>query len=436
MSVSSVGTVNEVNQSRGSLRAWMVVFSASLYFFFQFIQLNMLNSLGASAFQYFHVTSAQFANFTANYFLGDVLFLFPAGIIIDRCSTRKVLIVAMFASILSTFGIAMSTHIIQADICRFITGASAAFCVLSIVKLASRWFPPKRLAFVIGLAITFAMLGGYVAQTPLAQLSHYYGFKNAMLVNMSVGVLFFIFLIVTVKDCPSSASADTTKAQAPANSAHGFISSIMLVLKNPQNWLAGIFASLINLPVFLLGASAADMYLEQVGGFSFMQASSIAGMLFIGMIIGCPLFGWWSDTIEKRRFPMIVGVVASLAIILAIMYLSHHSFDLQLLLFFMLGVSISAQTLAYPLVAESNPDSIIGTANGLASVFIMSGGFLIPLFTWLLTYHSSGVLVDGVPQYSLLNFQHAFFMMPVAFLLALIAALLIKETGCRNISQS
>ena len=132
------------------LQPWIVCFSAALFFFFEFMQVNMFNALDPALIKTFHMSAIQLGHLSANYFYANVIFLFPAGMILDRISTRKAIVAAMLASVLCTFGFALSHAVWQAEICRFMTGIGGSFCLLSSVRLASRWFDSKQLALVIG----------------------------------------------------------------------------------------------------------------------------------------------------------------------------------------------------------------------------------------------------------------------------------------------
>ncbi|WP_235379046.1 MFS transporter [Candidatus Coxiella mudrowiae] len=108
------------------------------------------------------------------------------------------------------------------------------------------------------------------------------------------------------------------------------------------------------------------------------DASFVNSMLFIGTIIGAaPVVGWLSDRIKRRRIPMMVGAVIALFLILLLMYLPYLSLLallVLLIIFWGLGFIISTQIISYPLIAESNPLALTGTAEGMASVLIMAVG--------------------------------------------------------------
>ena len=411
------------------LQPWVVCFSAALFFFFEFMQVNMFNALDPALIKTFHMSTVQLGHLSANYFYANVIFLFPAGMLLDRISTRKIIIVAMFTSVLCTFGFAASHAVWQAEICRFVTGIGGSFCLLSNVRLASRWFDPRRLALVIGLIVTFAMIGGMAAQTPFTLLTDSIGWRMTLMIDASVGLLMLGLIILLVQDFPSGGAKTHAEHQQLLRSI-GFWKVLLQTIKNPQNWLGGLYTSLMNLPIFLFGAMWGSLYLVQIRHLSRPESSVVISMLFIGTIVGSPVIGWLSDKIRQRRLPMIVGAIVALGLILLLMYTPHLSFISLALLFLALGFITSTQIISYPLIAESNSLALTGTAEGLASVLIMAGGFTIPLFASLMGWYWSHPYMNHIPIYSSSDYRVALSIMPIGFVLGLIMSLLVRETRC------
>lgn len=413
------------------IQPWLVVFSASLFFFFEFMQVNMFNAIDPSLFKAFQLTdSTQLGQLSACYMYANVLFLFPAGIILDHVSTRKTILSAMLVCVICAFAFSFTTSLWQAEICRLITGVGGAFCLLSCVRLASRWFTPKHMALVIGLIVTFAMLGAMIAQTPFTEMTKAFGWRHTLRLDAASGLVMLLIIFAVVRDFPSGMEKHFQE-EHDALEKVGFWHTLANVTTNIQNWLAGLYVSLINLPIFLLGSTWGSWYLVQAQHLNRLDASLVTSMIFIGMIIGSPVIGWISDTIGKRKLPMIIGAISSLAVILVIMYMQHLSFANLLALFFLFGFVISSQILGYPLIAESNLSMYTGAAEGLASTLIMAGGFMIPVFPMLLDMHWSHQMKNGIPLYSLQDFHLAFLIMPAAFVLALIISCVVRETNCQ-----
>ena len=70
---------------------WIVCLSAALFFFYEFIQSNMFSSLATDVMAALHINESAYSLLASIYFLANVIFLFPAGTILDRFSTKKII---------------------------------------------------------------------------------------------------------------------------------------------------------------------------------------------------------------------------------------------------------------------------------------------------------------------------------------------------------
>jgi MFS family permease len=415
-----------------TVKAWIITLTAALFFFYEFIQLIMPNAINAQLTQSFHLNATSLGYLVSMYFWANALFLFPAGNLLDRYSTKKLLLTAVVFCIVGTliFGIAHS--FLFAATGRFIVGIGAAFCFLSCIRIASRWFPPSKMATVTGMVVTMAMLGGLAAQSPMVMLTNYMGWRNAILCNAGLGVFIFLAILFIVQDRPAD-SQEEAITHSDQLKALGFWKCIKLVLLNPQNWLGGIYTSLLNLPVFILGGLWGMPYLVQARHLTEAQASYVTSMLFVGIIFGSPAFGWFSDRLGRRCMPMVIGALTSLLVILALMYVPNLSYSAILTLFFLVGFLTSSQVLSYPTIAELNPIALTGTAVSVASITIMLSGVIFePFFGWLLQLNWDHTMVNNIAVYSLSNFNLAMLIMPVSFIMALFLTFFMRETYCQS----
>jgi MFS family permease len=414
------------------IKAWVVVFSSALFFFYSFIQLNMFNSLSPALMKAYSVNAVGLGKLSSMFFLANVLFLFPAGLLLDRFSTKKLILLAFFVYLLSTFLFSRTHTLLLAEATRFLMGIASTFCVLSAVRLASRWFLPKRMALVMGLVITFGMLGGVVAQTPLLLLIHHVDWRNAVAACAGFGCVLWVIILLCVKDYPEGMEGLIKEEKAHLQ-ALGFWTSIKYALKNSQNWLAGIYGNLLSLPVMLLGALWGNQYLVRVVGLNNFQASSVCSMIYFGTIVGSPLFGIFSDQLSRRRFPMIVGGAACFCLFLFLQLdAPTHLFGLMCL-FFAIGFFSSAQVIPFALLSEANPRHLVGTSEGVGCTIIMSAGLIFqPLFGFLMDLNWQGQMAHGTHVYPLIAYHRAMWIFPVVFLISTFLVLFIRETYCKT----
>lgn len=407
-----------------SVQPWLVCFAASLFFFYQFIQGNMFASLGDHVMRDFGIQADKMIYQSSIYYLANVGFLLAAGMVLDRYSIKKTLVFSMFVCVISTFFLAYAHTFYMALACRFITGVTSAFCFLGPIRLASRWFPPKRMALITGAIVTMAMTGGLVAQYPLTARALQVGWREAVLNVAWFGVLILVVMIWWIQERPEGHKDEVHKTLP--------MSATWKACLSRQPIFAGLYTSLMNLPIAVLGAAMGKLYLMQRLGATQAEASWVNGMLFFGAMLGGPLFGFFSDKLGRRLFPMKLGALFSLVTVLCILY-APVSASFMAVLFFLLGLVTAAQVISYVLVAESSLPVMVATALSVVSLFTQ-GGYLVyqNIFSKILVKCGGVELIGGTPVYPLASYQIAALILPAAFLISLMLTFGLKETFGRH----
>lgn len=397
---------------------WVVSLSGGLLFFYEFIQLNIINSISQDLLDTFHISKGHLGNVASMYFWANALFLFLAGNLLDRFSPKLLILLALVLCTGGTAGFAVAPDPWIAGLSRFVVGIGGSFCLLSAVRLASFWFPPQRLALVVGIVITMAFIGGLVAQTPATIVTQWVGWRDMMLLNAALGVVIIIWVIFIIQNRPSH-QQHLAQEHKDRIKAMGVWASIKAVLKNKQNWLAGIYTSLVNLPIYILGGSWGNLYLTKITGLTPSHSSAVCSMLFVGALIGSPVVGLISDRLQNRRWPMMAGTLLSLALSVFILYGPPLHYLALMGLFLLLGFITCTQVISYPLVSEHNPTILTSTAVSIVSILCLLGGALgIPFVGWLMQ-------VTG-------SYRLAMLVMPIGFVISFVLAIWVRETNCRH----
>ncbi|GAB4187875.1 MAG: MFS transporter [Simkaniaceae bacterium] len=405
------------------LKSWLTCISAALFFTYELIQMHMLNAISPMVMKDLQLNASFFSYLCAAYLFADVVFLIPAGIILDRCSTRKTILWALGFCVIGTFGFGLAQNFLQAFTAHFLSGIGNAFCFLSCMLLVSRWFPLKKQAFVVGIVVTIGLLGGMIAQAPFIWLAQTFTWRQALFIDGFLGIVLFFLIFLTVRDYPEGSSREAAPKRL-------FFSEIKQCLKNKQNFFAGIFTGLMNLPLMLLGAMWGTLFCHQIHHMTMAQAASISSMICLGTIIGSPIFGRLSDGLQQRKSFMLAGNILSLILFLYILYFAYPISAFRLSsLFFLLGFFSSSQIIGYPVITESNPKHLTGTSMGIAAVIIMGLAAIAQPLSGILMHHQwNGAQTEGLPIYSLKNFQMGLLIIPIGFILSLFAVLSLKET--------
>jgi len=100
-------------------------------------------------------------------------------------------------------------------------------------------------------------------------------------------------------------------------------------------------------------------------------------------------------------------------------------------LFLILGFFAGSHIISYALVIAVNPHYITGTSASLASLLkIYSGAIFQPLFDVLLEYFNHSSTTE---HFDARAYQHTMMLLPITFVIAIVLALIVKETHCLNL---
>lgn len=421
MTVEVIQSDNALDHPAESWLSWVVCLTAGLFFFYEFIQMNMFNAISGSFMQALHVSAKTMGALDSFYFIANVIFLIPAGYLLDRFSIRQVILLSMLFCVIGTAGVAVANSITLAMFFRFLTGIGSAFCFLSCIRLATHWFHPKRIGLVIGIILTEAMLGGVVSQKPLAVLVHQFDWRTALMLDAGFGLVIWFIIYLIIQDAPAGHEPPRLQAddrQAAIDSyKHGFRHAFGCLF----NWLMGIYTSLLNFPLTVLGGIWGISYLTARFGLTDLSASSITSMLFFGMMIGSPLAGYISDSFKSRTGAMVMGSLILAASVLALLMIPGWSHSGLMALFFAIGLFSGIQVVGYPVVAERARPEILAMSVSIVNISVMSGeGIIKPLFGLFMDWHQQATHhVGQALQFD--DYRLAMWLLPAFIVLAILS---------------
>ena len=394
------------------LKGWLVCLIAACFFSYELVQLHMLNAISPMVMKDLALSTTDFSALCSTYLLADVIFLIPAGIILDRVPVRRMILIALGLCIVGTFGFALSTTFIQAAISHFLSGIGNAFCFLSCMMLANSWFGNKS-SFVMSVMITIGLLGGVLAQVPFTLLAENFGWQKTLIFDGVAGCLIWLLNYLFVEENKS------TETVSEKTSVKVFLLNLKPAFFNSQVWKCGFYTGFLNLPLMIISAMIGNLYLTKVLNFSLLNASLITSMISVGTIVGSPFYGFLSDFFQKKKVLMVAGALCSLVSFSLIMIVKSPSLPVMMTIFFSLGFFSASQVLGYPMIADSAPKELKGTSMGLAALIIMGLAFVGQPLT--------GFLIDIASSSGGYNFDYALMIFPVGFMVSLLISCLIKE---------
>ena len=196
------------------------------------------------------------------------------------------------------------------------------------------------------------------------------------------------------------------------------------VFLNPQSILCGMIAGLLFIPTTIFDMVWGVRYLQEARGLDYGSAVMRSAAVPLGWMIGCPLLGFVSDRLGRRK-PVIAGAALVLLGCLAWILDGPAGVLPPYVLALVAGVASGAAMLPYTVIKEANPPEFSGTATGVVNFLNFTFSALLgPVFAGILRGVSGGAASMTLDHYQM-AFQPLLYGVGVAIVLTLV----LKETG-------
>ena len=414
-----------VSAQATGLFPWMVCGFGGLFVFYGYFLRIAPSVMAPELMRDFGVGAAVLGNLAGIYFYAYAFLQVPAGMMLDRFGPRRVLTAAIALCALGTVMFAVADSIAWAYAGRLLVGAASGFSLVGALKLASVWFPPRRFALAAGLSSALGTMGGIMGQAPLAALVQAVGWRESLIgTAIAGGVLAAAFWLVV--------RGDVEMARQRTAGAAGVLRGLGKAAATPQVWLVA-WSSALQAPALLAFAGLWGVpYMMRAYGLERPAAAAATSLVLVGFAVGTPLIGWWSDHIERRKMPMLVGACTTLAAMVVLIYGPRLPLAAAYVLCLVAGVGASANFLALSAGREHGPPGATGTVVGIINMGIMFVGAVFqPLIGWLLDLNWDGLVEAGARVYSVAAYQKAFLLLIASHALALLVMVMVRETHCR-----
>lgn len=404
----------------GIPRAWLVVSSGALFYCYQFVLRVAPNVLKDDWLKFFSLDASDFGQLVSLYSWSYAAVQLPLGVMLDRFGAGRIIVIASTICALSCFLFAASDSIYCASIAMFFMGLGSAAGFLGSIKLGTTWFPPSQLAKVVALTLLFGTIGASIGGPPLSAAATTYGWQTAI---TSLG---FVGLIISLTIFLAVGRHGEPHTYEPADDVlHGLIK----VVRKPQAWLIATYGMLMYAPITVMGTAWGVPFMKSVYNISEPVAATLITALFVGAAVGSPVFALYSDKIQKRLPPMMVGVGLSLAVNSIVILVPNIPLLLMYVLFFGVGFCYTAKSLSFTAICEIMPPSCSGVAVGFLNTLTMATGALFhPIVGNLLDSHWNGTVINDVNVYSQWDYRFALSIVPACMLLGIVVVRFIKET--------
>lgn len=415
------------------MRAALICTLAAFFYIYEFTVRTMPTAMTGELMRDFGISAAGLGVMSSMFYWGYTFMQIPAGLLCDRFGVRTILTVSMGLCTMGTFIFGLSNNIYFADIAFLIIGVASSTAFVGALVLVARWFPAKHFAMLVGLVQFLGCLGAIVGVGPIVLLVariNWHGTVNAFVI---IGVLITVLMGLFVRNQPE-AEGEQNKEKAVVVQRPHFteMQRLKMVCMNAQVWLVGLYAFAIWAPIVVFAGLWGLPFLVARYQIDSAAASVGISILWLGIALGGPIFGWWSNRVDRRCLPLAVCALIGLVSAIVVIYVDNLSWTITCVMLFFLGAAAAGQSLSFGVIQDISHPEAVGTGVGFNNMAVVFGGiFLQPIAGFVLKLHWDGAMANGAPIYSLFDYRLALLSVPACGLIALLTPLLwIKETGC------
>jgi predicted MFS family arabinose efflux permease len=383
----------------------------------------------------FGLSAASLGNLSAFYFYSYVAMQVPTGLLADRWGPRKVLAGGAALTALGTLLFALAPNVETANAGRLAIGAAAGVAFVAMLKLASHWMPARQFAFASAFAILIGVTGATLAGAPLRSAVDAFGWRAVMVASAIATALVAVAIGWVVRDDPSDRGYASHFSDEKHAHAASMLQHLREVFRYRNTWLLLVIPGALSGIVLTFAGLWGVPFLVTQYGFSTREAATLASAMLIGWALGGLAYGTLSQRVGRRKPVFIAGLVATLLLWSAVVFVPGHSRVVLVVLLIAVALAGGAFVLTFPLAKESVAPRLGGTVSGIANMGVMLGGMLMqPLVGMMLDRHWKGRVVDGERVYDFAAYQAGFTMMLAWGVLSLVLLAFVRETHCRQLA--
>lgn len=371
----------------------------------------------------FELNGAGLGNLAATFYYAYMVTQIFVGILLDKYSLRWLTSAAILSCALGIMIFSQAHSLWIAQLSRGLMGVGVAFATVAYMKAAAVWFAPKQYALVGGLLATAAMAGAVFGQAPLAFFINLTGWRECLYITGIIGVVLAVLFVFIVRDKSASQNKLDTKTSALITWRE-----VISVFKSKQNWLLTFYGGLAFSPIAVFGGLWGNPFLQQAYQISSTEAASMVSLVFIGLGIGSPILGFFSDRLANRRNVMLGSTLISGCALTAVLYLHPMPIWLLSSMLFIFGFGLGSFMLVFAIGKEINKPVLTATVIAMINTSdALLDSLTEPGIGKLLDVWWDGKIVDGVHYFSLHSYHLALGVLPVYLAVATLLLFWVKD---------
>ncbi|MDY6905509.1 MAG: MFS transporter [Thermodesulfobacteriota bacterium] len=414
-------------------RWWIFLILGIAYFLVYFHRLS-LSVVADDLVHDFNASAGAMGLLASIYFYCYAVMQLPAGLLSDSIGPRRTvtlfLTIAAAGSIL--FGMAPGIEI--AFMARVLVGFGVSMVFIPTMKILSQWYREDEFASMAGLLNAIGGIGVLAGTGMLGVLATAMGwrFSFELIGICTIVVVVMAWLVVRdrpqAKGWPAIQEISTSAGKAAPPAAIPLLDGARRVVTEKHFWPVAVWFFFDCGIFFGFGGLWGGPYLMHAYNMSRAEAGAVLSMIAWGMILGSPFIGFVSDRLLKSRKKPFIICSATLAAVMLFLYLHPAGLSRPVLyaVFFVFSIAASAIVIVgFTTTKELFPVAMAGTSVGTVNLFPFLGGAVYMPFLGRVLDRAS---VATTGDYAMEGYTLVLFILFVSALVALGAAMLMKET--------
>jgi len=354
---------------------WIGVLLAAVMFAMSQFYRSSVAVISPDLMQEMGLNALDLSRISAAFFYAFALMQIPVGIFLDTVGPKTAMVGLTLVSVAGAVIFALGTSPAWLTFGRVLLGIGMACNFMGSLKLLTLWFEPRQFATLSAMVVSLGTLGNIAAATPLVLLVSLVGWRHSFLIIAGFTLfLALVFLAVIRERADDGTAARTASADARPRVSQTLAQAWDLFHRKDY-WIISL-ATFCRYGIYAaVQALWAGPFLIHVLDLPAVTAGNILFLMSIGLIVGCPVCGWLSDSLVGSRKKIIIpGIFCMVGLLLAMNRLTPDTgVWVVYLVFFSFGLASGSGQVMYAHIKEQVPRANAGLAMTGINFFTMAG---------------------------------------------------------------
>jgi MFS family permease len=402
------------------VRPWIVWVTGLFAYIVAVLDRTTLGVSGLNAADRFHASPSVLSTFVVLQVVVYAAAQVPAGLLLDRLGSKTLIITGAGLMSAGQLVLACTESLPAAIAARAVLGLGDALTFISVLRLVPHWFAQRQVPLVTQLTGICGQLGQVLSAIPFFAVLAGSGWTTAYISVAAVGVLSMVLTFALVRNAPPGHVVDTE-----TTSLRETLGSVRTVWLRPGTRL-GFFTHMgtqFSVTVFALMWGVP--YLTVAQGLSTQAAGTMLTISVLAAISAGIVIGVLTGRHPHRRSWLVLGIIASNALVWTVVLALPHRAPLWLLVVLVVVISVGGpgSMVGFDFARTFNTKATLGTASGMVNM----GGFVASL----LVMQAMGVMIEAAGDYSFAAFRWAWTVQYAVWALAVTGILITRGKARR-----